>query len=341
MTGAPLPGNADGVVPVEDVAVRVSVGSTVKILRASNPQRYVAARGSDCPFGRTVVAKGTLIGPPQIAVMASIGAAEVPCFARPRVAILGTGDELVPITQVPRDAQIRDSNTHMLAALLRRLGCDVVEIAAVRDDLQLIREAISRGMSHDALFVTGGMSMGEFDYVPAMLQELGVEFKIAKLRMKPGKPFVFGVGKGLVEKGTEGRSDEGTVGEGANSEVAAANPPFVFGLPGNPVSAYICTLRLASRLLTRLGGGVPDERWVSGRLDAGVLANGAREFYQPAIRHWGQGQHSMHAAFATVTPLQWKGSADLFTLSSANVLIVRAENEPAMPKGTVVRVLEI
>ena len=91
----------------------------------------------------------------------------------------------------------------------------------------------------------------------------------------------------------------------------------------------------------RLSGGAVVERWVSGRLDAGVLANGPREFYQPAVRHWGQGQHSIHAAFATITPLQWKGSADLFTLAAANVLIVRAENEPAMPKGTVVRVLEI
>ncbi len=159
--------------------------------------------------------------------------------------------------------------------------------------------------------------MGEYDYVPRLLKELGVELRITKLRIKPGKPFVFGV-----------------------SEVSG-NRCCVFGLPGNPVSGFVCVVRLASRLLARLGGGSIQERWLTGRLEVGLPSNGPREFYQPAFREAPPGGRSAQAEFARITPLGWKGSADVFTLAAANSLIVRAENEPAMPKGTLVRVLEI
>ena len=223
MTGAPMPGNADGVVPVEDVAARVAVGSPVKILRAAAPHRYVAARGSDCQVGKKVLSTGTLIGPPQIAVMASVGVSEVQCFARPRVAILGTGDELVAIDQKPGVSQIRDSNTHMLAALLTRMGCEVVDISTSPDDPEMIRRAITRGLSYDALFIAGGMSMGEFDHVPQIMTELGVDLKITKLRIKPGKPFVFGVyaEKRMAEETVETVQDAGTRGHGDAENVEA------------------------------------------------------------------------------------------------------------------------
>jgi molybdopterin molybdotransferase len=230
----------------------------------------------------------------------------------------------------------------MLAALLRKLGCDVVDISSVADDPKQIADAIQRGMAYDALFIAGGMSMGEYDYVPRLLVELGVEMKITKLRIKPGKPFVFGA-RGRDE-GTEGQRDRGAEGNSLRPLVPSSLSPFstfIFGLPGNPVSAFVCTLRLASRLLTRIAGGEVEERWTTGRLTAGVPANGPREFYQPAICKILPGRHSGQSGFASITPLQWKGSADLFTLASANVLIVRAENEPAIPSGSIVRVLEM
>src|SRR6185437_4983766 len=309
--------------------------------------------------------QGTLIGPAQIAVAASIGAAQVCCFARPRVAVLGTGDELVAISETPGPAQIRDSNTPMLAALLRRLGCDVVHIASVPDNPARIAEAIRHGMTHDALFIAGGMSMGEYDYVPRLLVELGVELKITKLRIKPGKPFVFGIGRGRggeEETGRQGDTGTGRLGEGETGRPAkvlfpqepvslspcppvsvspslSLSPSFIFGLPGNPVSAFVCTLRLASRLLARIAGGKVEERWTTGLLEAALPPNGAREFYQPAARSIMPGRFGDDVA--TIAPLQWKGSADLFTLASANVLIVRAENEPAIASGSRVRVLEM
>ncbi len=359
MTGAPMPEGADGVVPVEDVEQRAAPGQAVKILRAAIPNRYIARPGSDCPTDKLVLRAGTIMGAAQIAVAASVGASTIPVYIPPHVAVLGTGDELVSIDAKPSAIQIRNSNTPMLASLLRHLGAEVTDLGFVRDDPPLIRQAILQGMSFEALFVTGGMSMGEFDYVPKILQELGVELMITKLKVKPGKPFLFGAKGKKPEAGSQKPEEKGTKRDPSqhfsqhsalstqhspslNPEPRTPNhPTYVFGLPGNPVSSFVCTMRLASRLLTRMGGGAVEERWLTGRLDNGLVANGAREFYQPAIRTVAAGAYSSRSEFASITPLDWKGSADIFTLAKANVMLVRAENEPPIPKGTIVRALEI
>ena len=311
MTGAPLPPGADGVVPIEDIE-KIGDGG-VRIARPGKPSRYIAAQGSDCHKGTTVLQLGTPIGPQQAAVLATVGAWEVEVFDRPRVAVLSTGNELAGPGEEPGPAGIRNSNGPMLVALLRRLGCVVDDLGTCRDEPDALREKLRDGLNRDALFVSGGMSMGEYDYVPKLLQELGVELKITKLRIKPGKPFVFG----------------------------ATEKSYAFGLPGNPVSAFVCTIRLAARLLDRLAGGHAAERWQSGRLEVGMVPNGPREFYQPVIRTNAAARNSSQMVIAAIKPLAWKGSADLFTLAAANALLVRAENEPALPMGTVVRVLEI
>ena len=320
MTGAPLPAGADGVVPVEDVHKLDGADGQrrVRVLRADAPGRYVAARGSDCAADRVVIRRGTRLGPAHLAVAASVGAASVDVFGAPHVAVLGTGDELVPVEQTPGPAQIRNSNNVMLVALLRRLGCDVQDLGTAPDRPDAIRDKIMDGLRHDALFVTGGMSMGEYDYVPRILHEVGVDLRVTKLRIKPGKPFVFGMSERSEVRGQRSGSDAGPVRS------------FVFGLPGNPVSAFVCTLRLASRLLERLAGGQPPAGLAAAKLSAPVTANGSREFYQPGILYDG-----------TIQPLVWKGSADLFTLAAANVLIVRPENAPALAAGDAVPFVEI
>ena len=216
--------------------------------------------------------------------------------------MLATGDELVPIDQTPGPAQIRNSNSLMLVSLLKHLGCEVTDLGVVRDTPDAVRNALIDGMRFDVLFVTGGMSMGQHDYVPRTLAELGVDLPITKLRIKPGKPFVFGT--------KDGR--------------------FVFGLPGNPVSGFVCTVRLAARLLARLAGTDPEPRWTTAPLRSPLSANGPREFYQPVM-----------LSEKGVTPLEWKGSADVYTLAAANALLVRAESEPARAAGDVVHVLEL
>lgn len=347
MTGAPIPAGAEGVVPVEDVE---KIGEdTIRIVRlGGDPSRFIARRGSDCAAGQMVLREGMRLGPAQIAVAASIGAIELDVFAKPHVAVLATGNELVSAEQAPGPSQIRNSNTPMLLSLLRSMGCEVADLGVTPDRPDAIRDALQRGLAYDALFVTGGMSMGEYDYVPRMLKELGVDLKVTKLRIKPGKPFVFGVKERLLPGPIIAQG--GSPGDGATDRglppapITGTDAPhsrFVFGLPGNPVSGFVCTVRLASRLIARLGGGKPQERWVSGKLDCGMPANGPREFYQPAVRSVAAGRDSSHAELATITPLKWKGSADLFTLAHANVLLVRPENDPTLPKGTVVRVLEL
>ncbi len=322
MTGAPLPPGADAVVPVE--MLERADGATVHLRGPAVAGRFIARRGSDCPAGQAILARGQKLESAQLAAAASVGASVVDVCARPRVTVLATGDEIVPFDQPPGPSQIRNCNSIMLVSLLRRLGCDVSDHGMARDDPRVIRDAIARALEdHDVLLVTGGMSMGDYDYVPRVLRELGAELLITKLRIKPGKPFVFAtLGSPLAASQTDARP---------HAKPPAADRRFVFGLPGNPVSGFACTLRLCSRLLARLAGGQPRERWVSGTLESALPPNGSREFYQPAQR----------LDAARVRPLEWKSSGDVFTLARADCLVVRPENEPALPAGATVRVLEI
>ncbi len=227
-------------------------------------------------------------------------------YARPRVAVIGTGDELVDISAAPGKAQIRNSNNPMLVSLLGRLGCEVRDLGIVKDQPEAIHAKLDEAASADVVFVSGGMSMGEHDYVPRILLEMGVEFRVTKLRVKPGKPFVFGVRESSQSK------------------------KYFFGLPGNPLSGFVCVVRLASRLLSRLAGEPVRERWREGKLENELPANGPREFYQPVVFDDG-----------VVRVLGWKGSADLYSLAKSNALLVRGENEPVRAAGEVVRVLEV
>ena len=306
MTGAPMPRGADAVVPVEDVEhlkSEISDTRSIRVTRAPVAGRYIAKRGSDIKAAIVVLSRGSRLGPAPLAVAASVGAARIKVFAKPRIAVLATGDELVTVAQTPGPAQIRNSNNLLLVSLARRMGCDVIDLGIVRDEPDKIRRAIENALAADVLMVTGGMSMGEYDYVPRILLELGVAFRITRLRIKPGKPFVFGVKE---------------------------PSKYIFGLPGNPVSSFVCAVRLASRLIDRLSGAPVQEKLLQARLAEPLPPNGPREFYQPAIVRDGM-----------VKVLGWKGSADLYTLAQANALLVRQELEPARNAGDVVNLLEV
>jgi molybdopterin molybdotransferase len=299
MTGAPVPPGADAIAPIEQTT---RSADQVTLTKPPKPGHGIALRGSDIKAGQIVLQRGVRLGAAQIAVAASVGAAEVSAYNAPNVAVLCTGDELVPSGQSPGPAQIRNSNGPMLLALLRKLGCQALDLGTVGDDPEKIAAAIRSGLDADALFISGGMSVGQHDHVPRLLRETGLNLKITKLRIKPGKPFVFATHKN----------------------------GFVFGLPGNPVSAFVCTLRLASRVLTRIAGGSPQSQNSTATLTEDLPANGPREFYQPAI-HDG----------SAVRPLNWKGSADIYTLAAANSLIIRPADAPPADAGTTVPLLEI
>jgi molybdopterin molybdotransferase len=302
MTGAPLPAGASAVVPIEQTE-KIEGSNRVRFREPTAQGRFIARRGSDAAAGSIVLKAGTRLGAAQVAVAASIGMVNVPVYLAPSVAVLGTGDELVLPERVPAANQIRSCNNSMLMALLQRYPCRAIDLGLVRDDPVMIAERIETGLENDVLLITGGMSMGERDFVPGILTRLGAEMKITKLRIKPGKPFVFAKMPGGI---------------------------FVFGLPGNPVSAFVCTICLVSRLLEKMAGGVPRSEMRTGPLAWSLVANGNRTFFQPAT-------FDGHA----ITPLHWKGSADVYTLGQANALIVRPENQPAQSAGAVVEFMEL
>ncbi len=208
MTGAPIPGNCDAVVPVEETkeqAGQVVIKERVRL------RQHIRFRGEDIPSGETVVTIGTVIHPPEISMLASFGKAIVPVYRRARVAVLSTGDELIELGEPPEPGRIINSNALSLAAAIRETGAEPVILGIARDNRESHREKILEGLKADALITSAGVSAGDRDFVREVLAELGVEQLFWKVDIKPGGPTAFGVKEGTP----------------------------VFSLPGNPVSTMI------------------------------------------------------------------------------------------------------
>jgi molybdopterin molybdotransferase len=214
-TGAMVPEGADSVVRVEDTSSRdgrVEVGVEVEA------GRNVRHAGEDVRSGEVVIAPGTLLGPAELGVIASVGLDAVECTRRPRVCVLTTGDELHEPGEPLAPGGIRNSSTHSVPALVERSGAEVVRVETVRDEPAATRGAIERALDSDVVVICGGVSIGHHDHVRDALVELGVQEAFWGVALRPGKPTSFGTHPG-----------------GA----------LVFGLPGNPVSAMVTFLLLA------------------------------------------------------------------------------------------------
>ena len=245
-TGALIPEGADAVVPLERVQVsdgRVTVPDTE---RGAN----VRHAGDDVRRGQGVLAAGTLLGPAELAVAASLGHAELPVGVRPRVMVLATGDELVEPGRPLGPGQIRNSNTIALAAQARAAGADVIGSEIVRDNLEdttaTLRAALERA---DVVCISGGVSVGPHDHVKPALAELGVDERFWRVALKPGKPTWFGTRDGKL----------------------------VFGLPGNPVSAMVTFHLFARPALRALAGARPDDTRATAILDEPLPRNSSRD----------------------------------------------------------------
>lgn len=213
MTGAPLPQGADAVVRVEDA---IEQDGVVRLLTAVSAGEHVRPVGQDLAAGDLVLAKGALLGPPEIGLLAAIGCAaigraEVLVYPRPKVAVMATGDELIPPHRAPKPGELRDSNSYALCAAVEAAGCEPLHLGIVPDDERKLRAAILDVVGRaDMLLTSGGVSMGKRDFVKPLLAELG-KVHFGRVAIKPGKPLTFATVQGLP----------------------------VFGLPGFPVSSLV------------------------------------------------------------------------------------------------------
>ncbi len=241
MTGAELPEGADVVFQVE-LSEELPEGK-VRFTGAKTADN-IARRGEDVLAGDRVLSAGTLLLPQHIAVLAAVGRIRPRVAARPRVGILATGDELVEPGEIPNRGQIRNSNSAQLVAQVRRAGGTAHDLGIVRDRVFELERAIAAGLRHhDVLLMTGGVSMGDFDYVPACLEAQGVQILFDSVAIKPGKPTTFG----------------------------ASGSKAVFGLPGNPVSSFVGFELLVRPFLEAKAGGGRRVRWVTARLGSPLV----------------------------------------------------------------------
>jgi len=306
MTGAPIPEGADGVVRIEDTD-----GGTVQVAirDARDAGRNVRRRGEDIAAGSTVFERGQPIGPAQVGVLASIGAATVDVYRRPRVAFFGSGDEIVDLDRFSEaldGKKIVTSNSYTLSALVRLNGGIPVNLGLARDDPADIRARIDRAAGCDLLVTSAGISAGEFDYLRPVLAEKGVTLDVWKVRMRPGAPLGFGwLGK----------------------------MPWI-GLPGNPVSTMV-TFELFVRPVVRrmLGHTRLYRRPVQVTLEEPVkIGASLTHFLRPIVTVQPDG--SMRARLTGP-----QGSGILTSMSLANALLVIPHERPRVEAGEMVNAL--
>lgn len=312
-TGAPLPPEADCVVMHERTQI---VDGEVLIDQPDvRPGQNRLVRGREMKTGETVVTRGTRLTPARIGLLASVGRAEVSAIPRPSVAVLPTGDELVAINRVPGPGQIRNSNAVMLQACAIEAGAAAETLPVAPDEPNLLRAQLEQGLSRDLLLITGGVSAGHLDLVPAALESLGVTRVFHKIRLKPGKPLWFGVGPTRGDR-------PGTL---------------VFGLPGNPVSSLVCFLLFVKPAIARRAGlPLPPSDVVDARLIRPFAQRGDRPTYFPARLVESSADSG---SSVTVETLDWAGSADLRSVAEADGFAIFPAGDREFRQGEIVRFL--
>jgi molybdopterin molybdotransferase len=331
MTGAPIPEGADAVVQIERTQL---VGeSTVRLEQLDPPAgQNILPIGAAMRAGDVVLRSGTMLRPIEIGILAEIGRGMVTAIPRARVAILATGNELVAVGEKPAQGQIRNSNGPLLLAAAERAGAVALQLGIARDERDELRQWIEQGLAADVLVLSGGVSAGKFDLVPGVLAELGVEQVFHKVALKPGKPLWFGV-----------KSD----GE---------RRVLVFGLPGNPVSSFVCfELFVRPAICEMAGRGFTGLPKLAARLSHSFDHAGGRATYLPGVlsgagsvpapgvaTQWDPSAVSNEPPGGRkVTILPWQGSADLATLGRANALVSLSGERQQIAAGTVVDVVLI
>src|SRR5947209_4039303 len=306
MTGAPVPAGADSVQKVE--VTRESDG-VVEIDESTEAGQHIVPRASEIRENETVLRAGEEINAAKMAVLASFGYAEVSVSKRPRVAVLATGTELVKVNEKPGADQIRDSNSYSLSSYAQLAGATVERLPLAGDDPEILKREIADAAARsDALILSGGVSMGVYDFTKTALRALGAEIFFERVSLRPGKPTVF----------------------------ARVGRTLIFGLPGNPVSVSV-TFNLFARTSLRAMQGCLDsemkEEWaVLARNVKGAIE---RASYLPA------GLETSEDGRLLAQPLKWGGSSDFVAFARATALIIVPEGLRSVDAGERVRIVHL
>ena len=323
MTGAPVPTDADAVIMVEHVERN---RDRVRLLQARTVSAgdNIVGQGVQAHRGDTLLPSGTRMGPAQVALAASLGYAELDVFARPRIAILTTGDELVPVESKPGLGQIRNSNAPMLAALVSAAGGEPWVLPAAADTAESLDDALSQAVEADLLLISGGVSAGKFDLVEPALERRGARFHFTGVRIQPGKPTVFG----------------DVTRWGGGSSAAPLKPsvlPF-FGLPGNPISSAATFLLFAAPVLRALAS----DRELDPRFVLAELTKDTDRHAKPGLTRFLPARYESYppgARLPQVATVPWHGSGDLPAFARSNCFVVVPEGASRLEAGAIVRIL--
>lgn len=304
MTGAPLPRGADAVIPVEatdqyreEMTTEAGSPVQVRIYRSAGPGDYVRPKGQDVSQGEVVLPTNTRLRPQDVGFLAMLGVSQVPGYRRPRVGLLSTGDELLPVEEPLQPGKIHDANAYMLSALVERDGGEAIKLGIAPDREEAVREILDRSVASgaDLILSSAGVSVGAFDFVRMVVEQRG-ELNFWRVNMRPGKPLTFGTYRSV---------------------------PFI-GLPGNPVSAFVGYEVFVRPALIKLSG-LPDQPRpsIKVKLLEPVNSDGResylRAFVQSADGYW----------IARLTGHQ--GSGNLRSLVQANALLIIPAGVKSLP----------
>ncbi len=297
MTGAVLPEGADTVIPYELININGTAQRKATLESKPKKGQNIHYKGSDRQKGEVIVRPGTIIGPPEIGIASTVGLTEINVLKPPKVAIISTGDELVPIDQIPLPHQIRSSNAATLASALQQwhISCDQFHII---DDLEGTTNKLSELLeSHQILILSGGVSKGKFDYVPRALEKLQVIKHFHRIKQRPGKPFWFG---------------------------SHSNGAVVFALPGNPVSVFMCFIRYLKPWLNHVFN-LPNKA---------IQAQLAQDItFSPDLTYLAQVKIRLLGETIVADPIQGRGSGDLANLVDADGFIELPRGSSIFRKG--------
>lgn len=302
-TGGPTPHGSTRVVPQEHIQVD---GSSITITRKDS-QTWIRHRGEDAIAGSELLLAGTLLGPGELSILAGLGITTPLTSARPRVIHFTTGNEIVPFNQTPRPGQIRDSNSTLIEALLHESGARRVQHQHVEDSLDALTASVAAipETQWDMLLISGGASVGDYDFGAKALETLGFTIHFRKLNLRPGKPLIFGT----------------------------RNKQIAFVIPGNPVSHFVTYHVAIDLALSCLKGHARNLELIRLPLTADLLSKpDPRETWWPACIKIKEGH-------LKVTPIAWQSSGDIKGLASANALIKISPETQPLAAGTAVECL--